>query len=424
MRTIINRWLPKGSMLRNITVLTSGTVVAQALMMAALPFLTRIYSPTDFSLLAIYAAIIGILTAVSCLRYDIAIPLPESDGDGMALLSVALVATFVVSLLCTLPVVLAPETLAHLIGQPTIQPYLWMVPLGVFFASAYNAMQYWSSRKKRFLLVTRTRVTRAMSGISAQLALGVISSSPFGLLFGHMIYGGIGLVALMRSAWSTDQNLIERLRLTNFLYHVRAFHRFPMFSVPEALFNSAGVQLPLIIIAVSVAGPEAGFVFLAMRVMGLPAGLIGSSVGQVFLIEAPQKHADSKLFAFTCHTIWSLFLTGAPVMLAIGLISPMIFPIVFGHEWTRAGWLVAWMTPWFILHFVSSPVSMVLHILGRQRMAMLLQLFGLVLRVGVMSLASIFASKHLSEIFALSSAVFYGIYLVTIVFILKRAQSA
>ena len=107
-------------MLRNITVLTSGTVVAQALMMAALPFLTRIYSPTDFSLLAIYAAIIGILTAVSCLRYDIAIPLPDSDEDGMALLSVALVATFLVSLLCTLLVVLAPETLAHLIGQPTL----------------------------------------------------------------------------------------------------------------------------------------------------------------------------------------------------------------------------------------------------------------------------------------------------------------
>ena len=60
--------------------------------------------------------------------------------------------------------------------------------------------------------------------------------------------------------------------------------------------------------------------------------------------------------------------------------------------------------------------------LGRQRMAMLLQLFGLVLRVA-MSLASIFASTHLSELFALSSAVFYGIYLVTIVFILKRAQS-
>jgi len=410
-------------MLRNIAILTSGTVFAQGLMVAALPILTRLYSPDDFSLLAVYAAIIGIVTVVSCMRYNIAIPLPEDDIDGMALLAVALLATCAVSFLCALPVVFVPDATARLIGQPELQPYLWMIPLGVFIASVYNALQYWASRRKRFALVTQTRMTRATGGVGAQLSLGAFGPSPFGLIFGHMVYGGLGVIGLLRNLQREDHGLITRLRTETLLLQARTYHRFPLLSVPEALFNTAGTQLPLIIIASIIAGPEAGFLFLAMRVMGQPMALIGSSVAQVFLAEAPEKLRDRTLTAFTQRTMWTLFRAGAPAMLGIGVISPLVFPIVFGPEWTRAGWLVSWMTPWFILQFVSSPVSMVMHVLGRQGMAAALQAFGLICRVGSIFIASALAPTHLSEIFAISGAVFYGVYLLTITAILKNVEN-
>lgn len=411
MRARLNKWLPQGSFLRNVTILTGGTVFAQGLMVAALPVLTRLYSPEDFSLLAVYVAIIGIVTVVSCLRYNIAIPLPEQDADGMALLAVALLAACGVSLLCALPVILAPEATARLLGQPGLQPYLWMIPVGVFIASVYNALQYWASRKKRFALVTQTRMTRAVGGVGTQLGLGAVNPSPFGLIFGHMIYGGLGIVGLLRNLLHNDRSLLGMLDRRNMRDQARSYRRFPLYSVPEALFNTAGVQLPLIIIAAMVAGPEAGFLFLAMRVMGLPMGLIGSSVAQVFLAEAPAKLRDGTLAAFTRRTMWTLFRTGAPVMIAVGVISPLVFPLVFGPEWGRAGWLVAWMTPWFVLQFVASPVSMVIHVLGRQGLAMALQAAGLVLRVGAVLIAAAVASENMSEIFAISGVVFYGVYM-------------
>lgn len=418
MRARLDRWLPQGSFLRNVSILTGGTVFAQASMVAALPVLTRLYSPDDFSLLGVYVAIIGIVTVVSCLRYDIAIPLPELDADGMALLAVSLLAACVVSLVLALPVIVAPEGSALLIGQPQLEPYLWMVPAGVFIASVYNPLQYWASRKKRFALVTQTRMTRAVGGIGTQLGMGAVNPSPFGLIFGHMIYGGLGIVGLSRNLLRDDRNALGALGWKRLLDQALTYRRFPLYSVPEALFNTGGAQLPLIIIASMVAGPEAGFLFLAMRVMGLPVALIGSSIAQVFLAEAPAKRANGTLGAFTRQTMWMLFRNGAPVIIVIGVISPLIFPLVFGSEWERAGWLVTWMMPWFLLQFVASPVSMVMHVMGQQALATALQAVGLVIRVGGVLIAGALVPENASEIFALSGAVYYGAYIVCLYYII------
>ena len=409
--------MPAGSFARNVGVLTGGTAFAQALTVLALPLLTRLYTPQDFALLAVYVALIAIITVVSCLRYNIAIPLPEDDADGMALLGMSLFSATVISALLTLPVLLFPSATAVLLGQPGIASYLWMVPLGVFLASTYNALQYWSSRKKRFGLVTRTRMTRAVGGIGTQAAVGVAAASPFGLIFGHMLYGGLGVLGLARNLWRQDSSALRALRFKRITTQAAVYRRFPLWSVPESLFNTAGVQLPIILIAATAVGPEAGFLMLAMRVMGLPMGLVGSSVAQVFLAEAPAKHRDGSLPAFTRRTMWALLKTGAPPLIVIGVLSPFLFPLVFGPDWTRAGWLVAWMTPWFVLQFVASPVSMVLHVTGRQSLAMALQLFGVFLRLApVLAFASA-APARLSEVYALTGAVFYALYLGVIYFV-------
>jgi len=422
MRTALARWLPAGSFARNVGVLTGGTAFAQGLAVLALPLLTRLYSPEDFSLLAVYVAIIGIATVVSCLRYNIAIPLPEDDADGMALLAVALIAATGISALLALPVLLAPARTAALLGQPGLAPYLWMVPLGVFLASAYNALQYWASRKKRFGLVTRTRMTRAVGGIGTQAAIGAAAPSPFGLLFGHMLYGGLGVIGLARDLWRRDRPLLRRQDAARLRAQATAYRRFPVWSVPEAVFNTAGLQLPIILIAAAAAGPEAGFLMLAMRVMGLPMGLVGSSVAQVFIAEAPARLRDGTLAAFTRRTMWTLFRTGAPPLVAVGALSPLLFPPVFGAEWARAGWLVAWMTPWFVLQFVASPVSMVLHVTGRVALAMGLQALGLLLRVGAVLAVATAAPDRLPEVYALTGAVFYGVYVLVLNYELGRLK--
>jgi O-antigen/teichoic acid export membrane protein len=416
------RFLPKGRFARNVGILTGGTVFAQGMAVLATPILTRLYTPADFNPLAVYVSTIGLLSVVASLRYNIAIPLPERNDDAINLLALSCLATLAVAILAGTPIICSPEWVAGLLGYQAVAPYLWMAPIGVFLASSYDALQYWATRNDRMALVTRTRVTRALFGPGTQLAIGAVHPSPFGLIFGHMIYCGMGTLGLARSVLRDDRDDLRAVSLTRILSVGGKYVRFPLYSVPEALLNTASVEAPVLIITAFAAGPEAAHLMLAMRVMGLPMGLIGSSVAQVFLAEAPQRLREGTLSEFARRTMWALFLRGAPIIASIGVAAPFVFPFAFGDAWARAGVVVAWTTPWFILQFVASPVSMLLNVVNRMRTAMLLQLFGCVTRVGLVAGAALAAPGYMTETYAISGAVFYLTYVVVLLRSIPQPQ--
>lgn len=394
---------------------------AQGLAVIAMPILTRLYSPADFNLLAIYTSLIGLMAVAASLRFNVAIALPERDDIAMDLLRLAMLSTSMFALVVGILVCVMPGKLVVILGNPGFEPYLWMVPVGLFLASGYDAAQYWSTRKKQFLLITKTRVTRAVGGVGCQFGLSGASPSAWGLIFGQMVYGGLGLVGILASIWRHDGGLFRRSDGARLLQTARDYRRYPLVSVPEALLNTAANELPVILIAAAAAGPEAGFLMLALRVLGLPMAMVGSSVAQVFLAEAPSRLLDGTIQSFTRETMWRLAKAGALPLLLIGTSAPAVLPIVFGSEWSRTGELVAWLTPWFMFQFVSSPVSMVLHVTGHLFTAMCIQLFGLVLRVGGVVLALKFAPAAVTEVFAVLSALFYASIIPVILAALRRA---
>lgn len=180
--------------------------------------------------------------------------------------------------------------------------------------------------------------------------------------------------------------------------------------------------MPLLLIAANSAGSEAGFLFLAMTVMGAPMALVGSSVAQVYIAEAPDRLREGTLVPFTLKTMWALTKVAGPLLLLTGIVSPFVFPIIFGADWSHAGILMSWMVPWFILQLASSPMSVVLYIVGKFRLAMVLQFAGFAIRVGSVLIAISIAPAQISEIYAVSGALFYALYVGAILVVLKARR--
>lgn len=396
--------------MRNVSILTGGTGAGQIITVVTLPIITRLYSPEDFSLLAVYMALVAVFSVVGCLRYNIAIPLPEDDGQGMNVLVISLLAATGISLALAIPVLVAPDKLAAWLGQPELEPLLWMVPFSVWASSLYSGLQYWVSRKKRFGLITKTRISRTAGGASAQLGLGYLGSGAFGLLLGQTLNNSLGVFGLARSTLREDRAAIRMVSLDGLARNLEGFKRYPIYSVPEALCNTAGLQLPILIVASLAIGPEAGFILLAMRVLGLPVRLIGGSVGQVYLAEAGDRLRQGTFSSFTRNMMVTLAKVGSGPILLAGMVSPFAFAPVFGDEWAHAGVIVAWMTPWFFLQFVVSPVSMALNVVNRQELAFALQVMGLILRMLAVLGAARYAPSILAEVFAVTNAAFYAVY--------------
>lgn len=405
----------------NVAILTSGTIAGRAVLVLAMPVLTRLYAPGDFELLAVYMSVLAILTVVSALRLDLAIPIIEDDTDAINTLALTLLFPTLISLALLLAVLSLPTSVAALIGSPAFEPYLGMIPVGVFFGAVYQSVQYWTSRKRRFRLVSRTRIERAIGGAGAQMGLGALgpSMAPFGLLFGQVIYNILGIYGLARDVIRHDRTLLGTIRWPIMWANFRRQRHFPMYSVPEALMNAAGTHVPVLIIAASTTNAEAGFLLLAMQVITMPLALIGRSVGQVYLAEAAQRHRQGTLGGFTRSTAKRLLTFGAPPLVVIGALAPFLFGSIFGDGWERAGVLVAWAVPWAIFQFVSSPLSTALHSTARIRLAMILQMFGAVLRIGAVALAAIYHTQWIAEIYAMASAAFYVFYAFVIIRITK-----
>jgi len=300
-------------------------------------------------------------------------------------------------------------------GRPAVEPYLWLLPVALLLAGTYSAMQFWLVRRKRFSALARTRVVQSVAASGTQIGLGLVHVTPLGLLLGQTVNSGAACLGVLGQVMRADRNLLRSVSLARMMELARSYGRFPRFSAAEALANSASIQLPLLLIAALATGPEAGHVVLAMFVMQAPMALIGSAVSQVYLSRAADEHRAGRLAGFTATVIGGLARVGVGPLVFAGLVAPSLFEPIFGVDWQRAGVLVAWMTPWFIVHFIAAPVSMALHVTGQQPIALALQAGGLAVRTTAVAMAAALPGAFVSEAYALSGAVFYAAYLVVVV---------
>lgn len=404
----------RNSFIRSVGVLVGGTALAHGITALALPVLSRLYSPAEFSALAVFTSLLSIISVAACLRFDVAVTIPHRDTDAANLLALALGCALVVSLLVAVPVLLVPERITGWLNQPMLRTFLWLLPGGVLLAASYSALQSWLVRKKSFSLIARSRIAQSAAAAGTQVSMGLAGVGAFGLLLGYVMNTGAACIMLGYRVIRFEREPLRAITWSGMRAMAAEHHRFPRYSTWEALSNSAAIQVPIIMIAAMAVGPEAGYLSMAMYVMQAPMALVGSAIGQVYLSRAPDEYRQGRLGTFTAEVFGGLLKTGVGPLLFVAIVSPFAFPFVFGEEWRRAGHLVAWMTPWFIMQFLASPISMALHVQGRQHTAMYLQHFSLAVRVAAVWVAAALLPAAVGEVYAVSGLFVYGVYAIVV----------
>lgn len=186
----------RSNFVRSVLVLMGGTALGHLITALALPIVTRLYSPADFSVLAVFSSAVAIMSVAVALRFDIAVAVAESDFDAVKLLILALTCALAISAAVGLVVVILPERLLQNIGLLPIESYLWLLPVGVYLTAAYSAFQGWFIRSSSFGLIARSRVAQSTSMAAGQVGFGVGGIAPFGLLIGHTLNTAVGCLVL------------------------------------------------------------------------------------------------------------------------------------------------------------------------------------------------------------------------------------
>lgn len=390
---------------RNVLILTVGTLGSQVLLVASAPLLTRLYSPDDLGIFALYLAVVSLSGAVACWRYELAIPLPKEDEDALRLLSISLLAATITGLaIGTFAAIVSAAHPPALVSLAGVAGAPWLLAAGTCGIGWHQALTYWAVRKNRPGPVALGRLLQSAGLVGTQMA-----ASPFGALglaaglpVGRVL--GIGaLLAVTRPRLRIRD--IQAVRGT-----LRRYAVFPLVTLWSSVLNVAGVHLPVVILSLAFDATVVGFFALTVRVLQAPAAVIGQAVAQAFYGATSQAGDDEQVKSYASGVYDFLLTIGAAPAIALTVTAPDVAAFVFGAEWRTAGEYAAWLVPWTLIVFASSPLSTTVFLRSRQRVDLLFQ--GLLLTARSVALLAGTAAGPLASVQAYGavSAVLWAAY--------------
>lgn len=361
-------------------------------MICSAPLLTRLYSSEDFGLLAVFTSLLSLINVVSSLRYESAIPLPESDCEAVNISVLSLILVGISSFLCGVVVWQFGYPITEMLYLPVLAHYFWLLPLSVLLLGTYNVFNYWSVRTKNFSSIAGTRLFQSLTTVAIQCT--TFNLGGIALICGQVMGQSIGTISLSRIWYA--RSMLRQVNLQEIINGASRYRRFPIFSTWAAFANTAGLQLPALIFS-SVFGPVAvGLYSLSYRILSLPISLVGQAIGKVFLSYGSDAKNSGQLGGLVKKTHNILAQVSLPPTIFILITGPEIFAFVFGEPWREAGVIAQWLAPWLFLTFITSPLSILFTIRERQAQALALQLVLLAGRLLAIGIGIYFKSFTLS----------------------------
>jgi lipopolysaccharide exporter len=394
--------------------LVSGTAVAQLLGILASPILTRLYAPEAFGLLALFTSITSIVGVIACMRYELAIMLPESDEEAVNLLGVSLLFTTLLSLL-TVPLIWwGRDPLLRWLDAPELARYLWLTPPMVFFSGVFLALNYWNSRTKQFGRLSIARVSNSVATTSAQLGLGFTGFVSGGSLIGAMVGGKVLATAVLGGQiWRDDHGLFLRaIYQSELIPLIKRYRKFPLYDTWSALLNSISWQLPTLMLSSYFSTAVVGYYALGYRILQLPMSFIGGAIGQVFFQRVSEAQLRGELTLAVEQTFRRLVMIGLFPMLTLAFIGRDLFILLFGTDWAEAGVYTQILSVWAFLWFISSPLSTVFSTLQKQEHMLRWNLVNFATRFGSLWVGGILQDARLAVFLFSSSGIFVYGYIV------------
>jgi O-antigen/teichoic acid export membrane protein len=365
------RILPRNNFARSVSVLAGGSAAGQIIVVAASPVLTRLYSPEDFGLLAVYAGLLGILGVIASLRYQLAIPLPESDEEAASLVVLSLLVVLGMTVLSGVVVGLFGSPIVAALNTPKLEPYLWLLPLGLLLMGVYQVFQYWAIRTKAFPAIARTKLTQALGMVGVQIGGYVLG--PVALLAGQVAGQAAGSSTLGTLVVQKRWGAFRQVQWGNVAWAANRYRRFPLFSSWGGAITTAGLQLPPVLFASMFSPKAAGLYLLTHRVLALPTQIIGKAVGDAFYSSAADARREQRLALLVANIHKNLAHIAMPPALVLLLAGPDLFELIFGERWRQAGLFSQWMAPWIYLMFIISPLRL-FSVLEKQAQGLAFQL--------------------------------------------------
>lgn len=124
------------TLFKNILRLISGEGIGRAVGFIAAMFVTRLYTPADLGIFAVFTSLCVLYSPFCTLRYMLAIPLHSNEEVGVNSLAASLLVLVVNTLIISIVFVLFHSQILSLFDAESINAFWYFVPLSFFLYGA------------------------------------------------------------------------------------------------------------------------------------------------------------------------------------------------------------------------------------------------------------------------------------------------
>lgn len=372
------------SFVKSVTVLFTGTVIAQVVTYLLSPVISRQFDPEQSAYLGLFLRITTLGAALATARLELAFPLQKNDHHAFGIYRFSM--RFSIGLSLAALVLLG---IYSWIDFTTLHDlfFLLSLPLGIFLMAFYNQGNSWALRKEDYKIMANSSLALSVSTNLLKVFFGLFSGS-FLWLIGATILGYFtSCITYFRTFRKNRRNAVLTFRSKRTKALIASNSDLYKYNLPHVFIDLARDLLLASVIWNLYGKMEYGSYDHAFRMLKLPIVFIGGAIGQVFFRKSTQLiHENKPVFPLALKVV--LILGGLSIIpfALVAFFGQDLFAIVFGDRWAEAGKMAAIMVPWLLLNFLSSSISYIPVLMNRQRTFFWLNLAGTLGLIAVVSI--------------------------------------
>ncbi|GGK05622.1 polysaccharide biosynthesis protein [Pseudomonas matsuisoli] len=423
----------RNRLLRNILTVVTGTAGAQAVTMALMPVITRLYGPEAYGVLGVFLSLVMMTVPVAALTYPMAIVLPRRDVDAHSLIRLSLLTGALFAGISALLLAVWGTQLANMLDMQPVEPYLMLLPFTMFSAAALEIIQQWLYRKQRFRLTASTGILHSLVFNGGRCLAGLIHPTVVVLLcttaFSQALQALMLLVGFKRTAHKQAPASVPAEHADTeppaTMREMALRHSdFPLFRFPQLLINTLSQNLPTLVLAAHFGVAAAGFFALCKQTLSMPTNLIGKSVADVYYPRLSKAaHNKEPIAGLLMKATCALGLVGLVPFGLVFAAGPWLFAFVFGSEWHVAGEFARWLALGEYMILVSRPCTVAVPVLNLQGRFLIFEIVSTALRIGSLAVGVLLLDEALSTVMSFVGATIL-IYTAMILIVLFEARRA
>lgn len=396
---------------RGMATLATGSIAARAIGLVSIPILTRLYTPEDFGLFALFLAVIGILAPLLSLRFVIAIPLPRTNGMAMNVLMLSAMLSLAFTLAAAILLWVSGSTLLGWMGMEVLAPWWWLIALGLLGAAAYELLSTWANRRRAYRIMAQTQVMQRLMGSVVKIVLGLFAVTPLGLLLGQVVMESGGIGALLGRFKADFRDNIRHVRRHRLVLVARRYWGFFAYGLPAFALLVLSTKLPVIFFAGLFDLGDVGQFGLAYSVIALPTLVLATNLAKVLFAEvAALNRKDIAMQLSLMKRVVSVSaVLAVPGCVLVAIASIYLLPIILGSDWEDTGLYAALLSPIIVSQVISNPVTrlLLLHEMHRKNFYLNAQRFSAVIGAFFVSYKFEFSPMETVAVFSVLVSIHY-----------------